>query len=81
MITMFSYTICNCADKDLFRKQCRALEKHIPDIEKGLFLHDVDDSMIQIYKHPKGEVKVFNDTEVDALYIDSEFDLRPYFAE
>ena len=78
---MFSYTICNYADKVLFRKQCLALEKHIPNLEKGSYLHNVDDSMIQVYKHPKGEIKVFNDTEVDALYIDSDFDLQPYFAK
>jgi len=78
---MFSYTICNCADRELFRKQCLALEKHIPNLEKGIYLRDVDDSMIQIYKHPRGEIKVHNDTEVGALYIDAEFDLRPYFAK
>lgn len=78
---MFSYTIYNCADKELFYRQCQALEKYIPDIETRLFLYDVDDSMIQIYKHTKGEIKVFNDTEVDALYVDSDFDLRPYFAK
>ena len=76
---MFSYTICNCADMELFREQCRALEKHIPDIQKTKFWHDVDDTMVQEYEHPKGTILVKNDAQVDALYIDSDFDLLPYF--
>ena len=76
---MFSYTICNYADKEIFRKQCAALEKHISGIRKGIFLHDVDDTMIQKYSHPKGAIEVLSDTEVGAVYIDSDFDLRPYF--
>ena len=76
---MFSYTICNYADKEIFRKQCVALEKHISGIRKGIFLHDVDDTMIQKYNHPKGIIEVRSDTEIGAVYIDSDFDLCPYF--
>ncbi len=76
---MFSYTICNRADMALFFEQCRALEKAIPELQKKDLLHDVDDTITQIYNHPKGTVIVKSDTQVDALYVDSEFDLMVYF--
>lgn len=31
---MFDYTICNAPDSDIFLRQCKALEKNIPDLEK-----------------------------------------------
>ena len=76
---MFSYTICNRADKKIFRMQCAALEKYIPGLQKEIFLHDVDDSLLQKYCHPKGMIKVVSDTVVDAVYVDSDFDLLLYF--
>ena len=79
VVYMHSYTICNCADKEIFRKQCAALEKHIPGLQKEIFLHDVDDSLIQKYSHPKGMIKVMSNTAVDAVYVDSDFDLLPFF--
>lgn len=76
---MFDYTICNCADSKLFAKQCAALEKSIPGLQKGMTLEDVDGSVSQQYTHTKGSVVVKNDQLVDSLYILSEFDLSPYF--
>jgi len=76
---MFEYNICNQADAEIFRKQCHALEKNIPNMSVGEFLEDVDGSLIQLYTHPNGNISVRNDTQVDALYVTSEFDLLPYF--
>lgn len=36
---------------------------------------DVDGSIIQKYASPKGDIKVCNDYEVDAVYIDSEVNI------
>lgn len=77
---MFDYNICNQADEKLFEKQCRALELKIPNLQASNLLEDVDGTLIQTYHHSNGEIKVINDTQVDALYVISEFDLLPYFS-
>ncbi len=75
----YSYNICNQPDKDLFARQCKALEKHIPGLEKEPLLEDVDGSLYQRYHHKQGDMIVCNHEFVGALYIDSDFDIRPYF--
>ena len=76
---MFNYTICNQPDKDLFEKQCRALEKHIPSLIKKDFLHDVDDSMTQIYQKDGAEILVHNSYYIGELYVESEIELTQFF--
>lgn len=34
---MFEYAVCNQADKEIFIKQCKALEKNIPHIQKNRY--------------------------------------------
>ena len=46
----YEYNICTAADKEIFDKQCAALEKHIPGIERSDMLTDVDGSQTQIYE-------------------------------
>ena len=76
---MFEYNICTEADQQLFYRQCAALEKHIPGLVKGKLLHDVDDSLVQLYTKNGKEIRVHNDLYIDALYIKSELDIDPYF--
>ena len=78
---MFEYNICNQADEDLFRKQCRALEKYLPGLQLVAILDDVDGTKVQKYRNASGTVEVRNDLQVDALYVVSDFDLMPYFAK
>lgn len=75
----YTYNICTVPDKTLFYKQCAALEKHIPNLKKLDFLHDVDDSLIQLYEKDGQSIKVCNCEYIGALYVDSEFDLKPFF--
>lgn len=77
---MFDYTVCTQADAELFRKQCAAIEKNIPNLEKQKMLEDVDGTLSQRYEHPKGCIVVKNDMQVDALYVTADFDLLPYFS-
>ena len=77
---MFEYNICNQADVKLFAQQCRALESNIPNLQASDCLEDVDGTLIQTYHHRNGTIKVKNDTQVDALYVISDFDLLPYFS-
>ena len=75
---MYKYVINPQVNKELFYKQCERLEKKMSVITKKRVLEDVDCALIQIYQHPRGEIDVYNDEQLDELYLRSEFDLRPY---
>ena len=77
----FRYTICAQPDEALFRKQCRAFEKKFPDLRKEKLLEDVDGSSYQKYYHTAGEFVVSNDYYIGCLYVESNFDLEPYFED
>lgn len=73
---MFSYNISAKASEKEFKKACEKIEKELVKIEKENILEDVDGSLIQIYITPNGKIKVFNDYEVDAVYVDSNVELK-----
>lgn len=75
----YEYNICTAADKEIFDKQCAALEKHIPGIERFDMLTDVDGSQTQIYELNGKKIIVHNSYYIDAVYIDSEVELTEYF--
>lgn len=72
---MFSYNIAKSADKSSFNHTCSLIESKLENIKKNELLEDVDGTQIQLYNTPNGKIKIFNDYEVDAVYIDSEIDL------
>jgi len=76
---MFEYNICNQADEEIFRAQCKAIEANVPGLHIKDLLDDVDGTLVQKYDHAKGIIIVKNDLQVDALYVLSDFDLTPYF--
>lgn len=76
---MFEYMICNRFDKEIFEKQCIALENNIPDIEKEDFLEDVDGSSYQTYLVQGKKVEVSNSYYLNCVYIKSEIDLEQFF--
>lgn len=76
---MFSYNIAKNANQEAFFNACALIESNIKDFTKETLLEDVDGTQIQIYRTPEGKIKVFNDFEVDAVYIDSEKDLKEIF--
>lgn len=76
---MFDYNICNRADEDIFRKQCLAIEKNIPNLKKNSLLTDVDNSLIQEYRVDENKIQVVSDTSIDAVYVKSEIPLEPFF--
>ena len=78
-LNMYHYTICTEADRNIFVRQCSALEKHIPDIKKGQHLNDVDGSETQIYELNGKEITVHNSIYIGAVYIDSDIELDSYF--
>lgn len=76
---MFEYTIYTVPDEDIYKRQCRALEKHIPGLTKLYELEDADGSLISIYKKGGSEIKVSNDYQIGGVFVDSEIDLLPFF--
>ena len=77
---MRKYTICNQADKAIFDKQLKALQSHIPDIEKTEILMDVDSSETAIlHLNNKQRIVLHNSYYIDAVYIESDVDLEKYF--
>lgn len=76
---MFHYSICTEPDEEIFKKQCYALEKHIPNIIKGQLLEDVDYSLTQIYTVDQKKIAVHNSYYIGAVYVDSEIELEQFF--
>ena len=77
---MYNYEICNVYDKEIFTKQCGALEKHIPQLKKDNLIEDVDGSQCQIYTFPNGKsLKITNDI-LFGIEIDSEIAIEQYFS-
>lgn len=76
---MYNYNICTEADKNIFLKQCKALEKNIPAIAKKEKITDVDGSETQIYTVGDNRITVHNSFYIGAVYIESEIELESYF--
>jgi hypothetical protein len=76
---MFRYDICTESDKEVFKKQCHALERHISGLKKGDFLEDVDGSETQLYIIHDKKISVHNSQYIGAVYVESDIDLTPYF--
>lgn len=75
VIDMFTYNISKAADNKVFRNACAKIEAKVKGITKEDLLTDVDGSLIQVYSTPEGNIRIFNDYEVDAVYADSEVNL------
>lgn len=72
---MYEYTIKKNADRKVFNDFCSLLRSDISGIETGKFIDDFDRVQIQVFNTPGGTIKVYNDYEVDAVYIDAEIKL------
>lgn len=76
MNKVFSYTTNNFADEKAFEKACSFVEVLLKHFNKKELLVDVDGSKIQFYEDDSGQmVKVYNDYEIDAVYIDSDVEM------
>ena len=76
----YSYNIEKEADVEAFLRACTMIESAgIDGIQKTDFAIDVDGSLLQVYQVSDGEIVVFNDHEVGAVYADSDIDLSALF--
>lgn len=78
---MYSYTISKEPNNALFLRICAQIEKHISGSTKDELLIDVDGCCSQTYHFSQGKIKVCNDYEVYALYVDSDIDLSDILKE
>lgn len=72
---MCEYNVSTKADNEKFKLICRRIENLVDNAIPEPLLEDVDGTQIQIYKIGSGKIKVYNDYEVDAVYIDSDAQL------
>ena len=72
------YLIYGVASKKIFDKQCQALEKHIPELQKGKHLVDVDSSEWQHYTLGKEKIVVSTEKQVNGVFVQASFDLAKY---
>lgn len=78
---MYSYTISKEPNNALFLKICEKIVKSISVLSKDELLIDVDGCISQTYHISQGKIKVCNDYEVYALYVDSDMDLSDMLKE
>lgn len=76
---VYSYTVSKNASENAFERSCKVIESSIKGISKGKTVVDVDGSSIKVYQNNGAKIKVCNDYEVDAVYVDSEIELNDIF--
>ena len=74
----YEHIICSPPNRELFYKQCAAIEKHIPNLRKESMLEDVDGSLIQSYYLENEQILVINDEDF-GLVVNTNIDIEPYF--
>lgn len=76
---MFDCTIARKNDVDAFNKAVMLLDKAFPDAKKEKLLIDVDGTLLQIYHLSDGYIKVCDDYDVGAVFVESDHDLSSLF--
>lgn len=79
MSKVYGYTISKEANEETFKKTCEKVERYLPSWSKKNLLTDVDGTLIQPYHKDGRFVEVFNDREIDAVFVDAEIRLDDLF--
>jgi hypothetical protein len=75
----FNAEICNQYDRDIFCRQCSALEKTLPSIQRKYEpMEDVDGTQFVEYRFDGDNIRVENDS-VMGVWLFADVDLKPYF--
>jgi hypothetical protein len=72
---MFKYRIHKEADNVKFKETCEKLIRGVDNLTPEEPLIDVDGTIIQKFTCWEGNITIFNDYEIDAVYIDSDINL------
>jgi len=78
---MFSYLFCEEPDEVFFLNQCEAIENNIPGLRKRELIIEEDNSKVQEYYLGDEQLIVYNSYENNSVYIESDFDIDPYFKQ
>lgn len=73
---MYEYNICKKASKKSFNEICDKITENVKNVKLEEDLTDVDGTQIRTYRVDQKKIMVYNDYEVDAVYIDSELELN-----
>ena len=74
-----NYIIYDTANEEVYHRQCTALEKYIPRLEKLEELHGSLDSCTQKYRYNNKTICVYNDNIIDAVHIGADIPLESVF--
>ena len=75
----FDYTIFPDNNNKVFREACNSIERAFSGLNKRELLIDVDGSTIQEYGTNQNGVIVYDDYDVGAVYVKSDFELATVF--
>lgn len=75
---MHEYTICTVADEEIYKIQCKAIEKRF-NIKPEKVLEDVDGTSISVYRYDDKEILVINDEYTGIVQVKSEIELKQFF--
>jgi len=75
----FDYNIHPDNSPRLFKQTCMQIEKAFPTAKKRDLLTDVDGTTIQSFEHNGKGIKVFDDYDVGAVFVESDIDLSHLF--
>lgn len=76
----FDYNIYPDNSPKLFKETCSKIEKNISELAKKELLVDVDGTTIQKYEIGGGEIVVFDDYDIGAVFVQSDIDLSDALA-
>lgn len=72
---MFEYNIATKADEKIFNDIVSLIENSLPNAKKMKQIDDVDGTNIQTFTISNKDIDIYNDYEIDAVYIKSNYDL------
>ena len=76
MKNQYTYNVAKEYDKSVFAETVSHLMKNIKNIMRSEYSEDpLDGNQIQVIKTPVGQIKIINDFEVGAVWVESETNL------
>ena len=77
----YDYTVYPENSSETFKKVCELIEKKYPKLLKDDLLIDVDGSTIQIFGVEPKEIIIYDDYDIGAVYVKSDFDLSGFMTD
>lgn len=68
---IYEKTISKKYNSKIFHDFCESIDYQKHGLKKNDLMIDVDGTMIQIFQNGNDKIKIVNDVEIDAVYVDS----------